>query len=492
MLKPYLAWRRFNAVVFFLIAAIIYSCRKDSSIITVNNKAGTLVSNAREWYEHSYPRKIKSNAKRLSSINQPPADDLSQFIQPDWDRGASFLRDGRQVIELPLNTVTKLSVSFGSQIPDFNKSYSKSSFIIIGQSNNYEAYLMTIVADSAYLEADFSKLNKNTFKSKESNFDGRLLYHTIKGEFLTGWVYKNGHIVGVISGSANQNQDETASKYNTSKYKRLSDDCSTSRMDIYTGTVCTGIDGPVTYCTDWYNRYDITTCSTGGDGTGRDVDDTESPSPDMTGSNEPYPWPVVKIIKNNINDPCLKKMVAAAITRNIQYNLTQSMNSIFGRNANFNLEFIDAPLASSTDGITQTIAIDGHYIYEPDGVTIQRITDIKGMDVRITLNSTTLPNASEEYITATILHEALHAYFRAGNNVSSFDHNTMVNQYIPWYEAIMSSMYVSMSTPDLRGLAYGGLMNEAAFTTSTEYAMKNAYSLINDSYKGARSGTACH
>jgi hypothetical protein len=194
-------------------------------------------------------------------------------------------------------------------------------------------------------------------------------------------------------------------------------------------------------------------------------------------------------ITNNVKDPCLHRLVDSAIKRDVGYELKQSMNGIFNTNTKFNLDFYDKPLAYFTDGETEPTEITGSYVYRPDG-TIERITNITGMDIKITLNSSTLPNSTEEYVTATILHEALHAYFKSAN--TTFDHDIMVRKYIPWYKASLHAIYPSMTEGDLTGLAYGGLMQEAAFQTSSEYAMKSLYEGVNDSYKHARSGIPCH
>jgi len=200
-----------------------------------------------------------------------------------------------------------------------------------------------------------------------------------------------------------------------------------------------------------------------------------------SGNDAPPP-----IITNNVQDTCLKNMVNAAINRNIQYNLKESMNGIFGgKQTNFNLDFIDGPLATQTDGVTDVLNSTGNY-----NTTEQRYTELLSMSVRITLNSSTLPGGSEEFTTATILHEALHAYFRLTN--TSFDHEVMVSKYIPWFTSALKSIYPIITDYDATALAYGGLTQTAGALMGNQSAMLNDYLITNGDYKTAKSGTACH
>lgn len=192
--------------------------------------------------------------------------------------------------------------------------------------------------------------------------------------------------------------------------------------------------------------------------------------------------PQVVEIKNNVKDTCLRKMVEDARNKNIEFNAKESMNGIFDSNSDFNLNFFDGPLATDLDGIT--------HVSHTGGTTVGNRVKITSMDIDITLNSTTLPNSSAEFIAVTILHEVLHAYFAQVG--IAFDHDVMVREYIPWFTSSLHSLYPTIPDTDLVALAYGGLMDNATFVNSPEYAMKNIYGSINDNYKGGRLGSKCH
>ncbi|MEZ2338097.1 hypothetical protein AB6735_20780 [Mucilaginibacter sp. RCC_168] len=128
-----------------------------------------------------------------------------------------------------------------------NNTYSRSSFILINNGSGYDAYVMTLIADSAYLKNDLSKLDRNKYNKRDANYSGLVLYFTPNGKYIGGWRYKDGHIVvpgnpGISSGVKVQN-------VGTSKLKPMSEDCydywltSDPGVMIYLFTLCSSGDG---------------------------------------------------------------------------------------------------------------------------------------------------------------------------------------------------------------------------------------------------------
>ncbi len=54
---------------------------------------------------------------------------------------------------------------------------------------------MTLVADSAYISGDRTKLDQNTYNKRDPKYSGLVLYFSPKGKYLGGWRYKNGELV---------------------------------------------------------------------------------------------------------------------------------------------------------------------------------------------------------------------------------------------------------------------------------------------------------
>jgi hypothetical protein len=108
----------------------------------------------------------------------------------------------------------------------------------------------------------------------------------------------------------------------------------------------------------------------------------------------------------------------------------------------------------------------------------------------ITLNDDALKNASMEYVAATILHETLHAYFRAeqGNTLEIADHEEMSKKYIEPMAKMLNLTYL-MPLDEARALAWGGLGDTQAWKTMIANDIKNGTGItqnivnINNRYK---------
>ena len=202
-------------------------------------------------------------------------------------------------------------------------------------------------------------------------------------------------------------------------------------------------------------------------------DDPNNPNPQPS----PCSVPVVADIINKVKDTCLHNMVQAAIDRNIQYNLTQSINSIFGAGSNFNLTFLDGSIPNSNGKIVDA---ETDVVGQPTYYLLGARKIYHTMDINITLNSNSLPNTTQEYITVSILHETLHAYFKQTGQID--DHDEMVNNYIPWFESALRAIYPNIPPADLEALAYGGLMDSMAFSLSEKDAFASLYNMTNRLY----------
>jgi len=175
-----------------LVAFIINSCKKDSHADQQNKISDPTIAQAKNWYENTYP-----TGSKLSSQATTGNKDWSQLIKPDWQHTASYSRFNQQVIEMPVDP----SVKFASAIKNMttgqttNQNYSRSSYILLNNGTSYDAYVMTLIADSAYLKNDLDKLARNTYSKREADFSGLVLYYTPNGKYVSGWRYKDGHIV---------------------------------------------------------------------------------------------------------------------------------------------------------------------------------------------------------------------------------------------------------------------------------------------------------
>ncbi|MDB5138592.1 MAG: hypothetical protein JWR12_508 [Mucilaginibacter sp.] len=242
--KPKTITKFLSIFLLIVIGSIINGCRKDGKSVP-QTVLPSSVGVAKLWYESSYPVNSSTNEKLVTqgvgTINT--AVDLSQHIKPDWQHSTSYKRFGKDVIEMPIdpsgNIATALSNKPGGNAV-YKKQYSRSSFILLNDGTNYEAYVMTIIADSAYLKNDLTKLDRNKYNKRDSDFSGVVLYSTPKGKFVSGWFYKNGNITSALS-SLYKTYTTATSKNNGPVVQSLK----------------TNLLQAVMTCTDWYQTYTI-------------------------------------------------------------------------------------------------------------------------------------------------------------------------------------------------------------------------------------------
>lgn len=129
-----------------------------------------------------------------------------------------------------------------------DKKYNLTYFLILNDGKNYNAYLMMIMADPAYVNDDFTKLAHNTYRKHDADFSGLVLYFTPKGRYIGGYKYVNGQLLtSSTSQSSGSKQvqdvktDKVAVQTNCYDYYLTTfyDDGTTSTQ--YLGTLC---DGP--------------------------------------------------------------------------------------------------------------------------------------------------------------------------------------------------------------------------------------------------------
>ena len=215
MKKIYARSNLLIVLLLLLVGTIVYSCRKEKQENATEPKiTDQQLLLAKTWYKNNFSSSntiassLTNRANATSTANPPSWDNI---LSPAWEKANTFVIDSITYFELPA-AKTKGDLAFsrkdiGKAMFDFSKSYSRSSIIVRKSKNGYSAYLMTILADSAYLNGDLSKLNKNTYQKKDEHFSGLVFFHKLNGKFNNGWRYTDGKITGTIS----QGQGTTSS-----------------------------------------------------------------------------------------------------------------------------------------------------------------------------------------------------------------------------------------------------------------------------------------
>ncbi|QEM13998.1 hypothetical protein [Mucilaginibacter rubeus] len=493
------------ALSFVLILAVIVgSCKKDfsSSPQVITDPA---INKAKTWYEGTYLANQGNLAVQATNTNT----DWNQRIKPDWQHPDSYTKLNKNVIEMPVDPGSKFSSGLKVGKYSLNKKYSRSYFLLLNDGNKYEAYVMMVIADSAYVGSNLSKLGNNTYHKHDDNFGGLVLYFTPQGNYLNGYCYKNGKLVTKTSDQSGGRQ-----KVQSTSVNKLTPDLTQAP----------------TNCTDWYidtyvddvlvsSDYIGTTCDEGdpntGGGGGGGGSTTPPPTPcnpaaaesvNNTGTlqadgvqvqkvqpidggggfpppgGEPCPHggqTTSQTITNNVKNPCLRSMVDQTIVSGVSTQINSLIKGVFGESTTINLAFEDVnTLPSYADGAT----------LPNDGI-------VNGaLDASIQLNVNLLPNYSQEYIARVIMHEALHAYMDSQGIVADEQHESMIINYVSKMASSLRVMFPNLTEVDAKNLSLGGLQLTDSFRTQIQNDMKLSgdFAAINSAYSVGSLGTRCH
>jgi hypothetical protein len=360
------------------------------------------------------------------------------------------------------------------------------------------AYFMAFLDD----DNDDNIVKKSNFLKKDKKYNGLVLYFNLNGVFVIGEKIINGKRTAYALKTKTTSGTKKQESSKATETESLN--CTTEIIEYWYQDCYYILQGDLIRC-DAQVVYDveiITYCEGnpddgggGGNGGGgssncgvggsagpltvdvADPDDPNNPIPPPCDEEDPF----AEII-NNITDPCLKSMVQNAIDNDIRFNIEQSLNSIFNKNDDFNLVFDQSTsLPTSVDGATTIVQQGGTVGFPLSG---------RSLTVSISLNSNTLPNSSKEYITATILHEALHAYFEFRQTI--LDHTNMADNYLNWFKVSLLNIYPNMPLVDVEALAWGGLQSTWKWNnTLTDISQQNILN-INHEYKDGNKWTKCN
>jgi len=315
---------------------------------------------------------------------------------------------------------------------------------------------MTLIGDPSYLKGDLTKLDRDKYNKRDSDFSGVVLYSTPKGKFVNAWTYKNGTITGHIFPDSALTGSTTSGKeqINTVKTNLI------ATTTCYTWTQTTSYDGQSTgttvletYCITSYSGTidsgsgsggggSIPVAGTGGGGGGGGsttppsnppcvptaaVDNVGKISVNSITVNKVQPLPgdpgtgyppptgppcsTTTTSALTINTDSLKKKFPCAVALiinnlascGVYANLVQPFISnqrpdLIWKNGTLPW---NAPIPNST-ARTYQLAVT------------QPQTQGAGLSATVTLNTQMLTNSSRLLIAAAIIHETMHAYINYG------------------------------------------------------------------------------
>ena len=444
--------------LFALFIILVYGCRKDITNSTNNStsaqSAKFTIDQAKAWYQKSasilYTPKLSANSITPSLAN------ALKITSIDWDSATTTADSMFYVVEADAKMVHSVGYNF-SDPSDKNKTNDYVRILILKNAQSYEITPVLMHINTEASGVNFSKIH---YRDIPNNFTGNIFYTNLQGDFINGFKYKGGQIIANSKSNGSQTKSDL-------KIQLLPDPggqpCSVETIYLFFRDceVIVYPDGVEADqgCGEWIpnGSVTITTCSGGGGGGGSGGVSTTLAE---------------RAIANAIKNKCLQAMAQIALNNGISNDVATTVNSIYGTTGFPHLILRDAALPADTDAKTTTS-------YYSDG----------SYATSLTLNSSTLPTASAEYITATIFHEFGHTIINSATTSSSSE-QALATQYVSKI-ALAIKDYYSITMENATALAWGGLTGTQAFQDliRTDPALAQKYVDINKQYKEGKLGT---
>lgn len=476
--------------VLCLIVFIFYACTKNSHPDKLDLQDPMIsTQQARVWFEQQIAP--SGSGSILSSAPN------KHFTTVQWDK--AVLKTGHNKVKfwkVPLASQDSARILFQFLDP-VTKKVSKSllsppSLLIYQDSSGRFKVLVMQVVPRSILPAA-GKLSANG-----SKFSGEVRMYNWTGTLQYGYVYQNGQKEKKISPVR---KDQPLARYEEMciEYKRCLWGAICYRPGgtdgyVFVSTVTTTEGGVMCYppneppfsgnyaetCGSWINEgeenYEECTMVWVDD----PVIDPDPPpyEPDVTVGYG------VQSITNLITEPCQWWVAQELMTMRKQSEIVDMAHDIFGTSAKVNLTYKDKS-AYFIDHPGKTF---------PDDVAGRTTRAVSGgtLNISIYLNTDVLGLASREYIAATLLHELMHGILNDGT--ASYEHNSMVEDYIDEMDALLIDAYPNLSAYDARALNIEGLSDSilgsvlaSIFTTGWNNYINTAHEYLNGT-----KGTSCY
>lgn len=489
LLLPIKTKREFNLAFLFVICSaicIIISCNKiENSSYTTNSKYGinakevfsTFVNNESSLLNLPYTQlKRTSNLRRFARLGK-----LSKAAL--WDKEQKFNKDGIEFSIVPIKN--DLSHKYNPEFETlrfllFSKSKSeKTDFNIVELYSPKNQPLSSDIENSLLLIAN-NILTKNNYQISEIN--ASVIVYNEFYDNINSYSIKNGYwtkskiIVENTSKRPVYNSINSFSTNNVNKNNNLSSllssvspmsgcqSCTTYYLvgiwyDLSTGAI---VDTEI--LDTWDECVDIN-YTPQGNAPGSTVVSNQNTS-------------TTKTINKNVSDPCLSALISS-MSGKISDLVEHALNN----------ENISKPMNFNYTGVSGLV--NG-----TNGQLVSMYEDANGvLNFDIHLNENTLPNASQEYMLRTLLHEALHGVLLsngvAWNNLTQ--HNSIANAYRELISDMLIEAFPNLSAEDAYALSWEGLgtttlWDSLSINEKTDIAEKLAE---HRNHNNSGAGTGC-
>ncbi|MDQ1090203.1 hypothetical protein [Siphonobacter sp. SORGH_AS_1065] len=449
---------------YFFISCIILllSCSKNSESLLSEHSGPLDVNSVKEWYN-----KINKGTRSKSIFSK---------LTPDWKNAASirFEKQEKYLLQIPfIQAVDQYRVYEDTQVVKLPQPQLVIYFD--DHAKEYKSGILEVIP-----EYNFYKKHSGSVYRKD--FTGEWYLRNSDGTAIEGYKYENGKIIAKLSvgnnrgGRANSGGCECKRRAVFSAGCQLGNsviviakeyisNCDEPIIPQWTfepGMRCDNfqiIEGPREDVVCWSEPETPTDPNNGGGG---DINDPSQPNWKWY----EQPGAFIFDIINNLNNECFKSVLGDML------------------NASFKSE-VQIILRNFKEAGTREITF-AEGILE-DGTDADEIPT-NATSSQITLNSSDLAYASEEYIAATIYHEVLHSYLRDTGILRDTHHNLMANNFVIPMADALRGLFPNLSQSDAEALAWGGLQETTAWKEfeKVDLMRTRAIAIVNQQYKNKK------
>ncbi|MDR1714488.1 MAG: hypothetical protein LBS20_01435, partial [Prevotella sp.] len=156
-------------------------------------------SGAMDWYNASVGvlAKQKSTADSSDEISYKPSGNLAELFTDElWYAVESPLDFGDRNLMIMTPEVNNYAETHGD-----NAAKQEMKLVVLRNKETGETYsfIMAVVPELDYMLRKGDELDKSTYLSPNSDFDGYIFFYTLDGELINGWLYKGGKVTGGIN-----------------------------------------------------------------------------------------------------------------------------------------------------------------------------------------------------------------------------------------------------------------------------------------------------
>jgi len=152
-----------------------------------------------DWYNASVGvlAKQKSTADSSDEISYKPSGNLAElFTNELWYAVESPLDFGDRNLMIMTPEVNNYAETHGD-----GAIKQEMKLVVLRNKETGETYsfIMAVVPELDYMLRKGDELDKSTYLSPNSDFDGYIFFYTLDGELINGWLYKGGKVTGGIN-----------------------------------------------------------------------------------------------------------------------------------------------------------------------------------------------------------------------------------------------------------------------------------------------------